>query len=317
MTSHQRIRTTLRTVFINRIFYFLKPVIPRRIQIILRRVIVKRKLRRYSSVWPILDAAAKKPEDWIGWPEGKEFAFVLTHDVESRTGHDKCTQLMMMEKKMGFVSSFNFVPERYNVDKELRDLIVSEGFEVGVHGLNHDGKLFQSKKIFSERVPKINYYLKEWNAVGFRAPAMHHNLEWINDLNIEYDLSTFDTDPFEPQSDGVKTIFPFIYKGNNKSGSSYLELPYTLVQDFTLFILMQEKDCSIWKLKLDWIVKNKGMALLNVHPDYIDFSDNRSLEKFPIKLYKDFLNHVKNNYAGKFWNALPREVAAYVKNVSH
>jgi len=45
--------------------------------------------------------------------------------------------------------------------------------------------------------------------VGFRAPAMHDNLEWISELNLEYDLSTFDTDPFEPQSDGVGTIFPF------------------------------------------------------------------------------------------------------------
>ena len=28
-------------------------------------------------------------------------------------------------------------------------------------------------------------------------------------LNIAYDASTFDTDPFEPQPDGVNTIFPF------------------------------------------------------------------------------------------------------------
>jgi len=25
---------------------------------------------------------------------------------------------------------------------------------------------------------------------------MHHNLEWIGELNVKYDLSTFDTDPF-------------------------------------------------------------------------------------------------------------------------
>ena len=38
---------------------------------------------------------------------------------------------------------------------------------------------------------------------------MLHNLEWFHDLNVKYDSSTFDTDPFEPQPDGVGTIFPF------------------------------------------------------------------------------------------------------------
>jgi hypothetical protein len=33
--------------------------------------------------------------------------------------------------------------------------------------------------------------------------------DWLHQLNIEYDLSTFDTDPFEPQPEGRHTIFPF------------------------------------------------------------------------------------------------------------
>jgi len=39
---------------------------------------------------------------------------------------------------------------------------------------------------------------------GFSLPSMHHNLEWIGELDIEYDASTFDTDPFEPQSNPAK-----------------------------------------------------------------------------------------------------------------
>ena len=198
-----------------RLFYFLKPIIPRKIQLYLRRFLGKMQLKRYKNIWPILPGSQEKPNNWSGWPEGKEFAFVLTHDVEWREGHDKCKQLLEIEKELGFKSSFNIVPERYKVDKKLRDFIVNEGFEIGVHGLKHDGKLFRSKNFFSERAIKINQYLKEWNAVGFRAPSMHHNLEWITELDIEYDLSTFDTDPFEPQSDGVGTIFPFWIEGKN------------------------------------------------------------------------------------------------------
>ncbi len=293
-----------------KIFYILKPIIPRAIQIFLRRILVRRKIGKYKNVWPILESSANKPYNWKGWPEGKQFAFVLTHDVEHQRGHDKCKQLLKVEKSLGFKSSFNFVPERYIVSPELRKYITDNGFEVGVHGLNHDGKLFRSKEIFNERVVKINNYLKEWKAQGFRAPAMHHNLEWIKELNIEYDLSTFDTDPFEPQSDGVGTIFPFWVR-ENELKNCYVELPYTLVQDFTLFILMKENNFGIWKEKLDWIVEKQGMALLNVHPDYVNFENKKLTEEFPIKYYTDFLEYVSNNYRNKYWNALPIEVAKY------
>ena len=297
---------------IKKIFYFLKPAIPRRAQLFLRKFLVKKQLRLYNNVWPILPGSELKPENWKGWPEGKEFALVLTHDIELRLGHDKCKLLLMIEKELGFKSSFNFVPERYKVDKELREFIVSEGFEVGVHGLNHDGKLFHDEKIFSERAKKINQYIKDWNAAGFRAPAMYHNLEWIGKLDIEYDLSTFDTDPFEPQPDGVGTIFPFWVRGNNIN-AGYFELPYTLVQDFTLFILMKKDSPAIWIDKLNWIAKHGGMALVNVHPDYLNFDNKRKLEQFPVKYYSDFLKFIKENYEGKYWNALPKDVASFFK----
>ena len=295
-----------------RLYYTFKPFIPRWLQLFLRRIQGQKLLKKHKNVWPILPGSEKKPENWIGWPDGKDFAIVLTHDVEWRKGHDKCKQLLEIEKKLGFKSSFNLVPERYKVDKELRDYIVNEGFEVGVHGLKHDGKLFRSRKIFSERAIKINQYLKEWNSVGFRAPAVHHKLDWITELNIEYDLSTFDTDPFEPQPDGVGTIFPFlIERENGKSG--YVEMPYTLDQDFTLFILLKKTSYKIWIDKLNWIAANGGMALINVHPDYLNFENKTESEEYPVRYYSDFLEFIKKTYEGKYWNALPRDVATYFK----
>ena len=270
--------------------------------------------RKYKDVWPILPGSEKKPGNWKGWPDGKEFAFVLTHDVELRRGHDRCRELLELEKKLGFKSSFNFVAERYKVDKELREFIVSEGFEVGIHGIKHDGKKFKNRKIFSERAKKINYYIKEWNIVGFRAPAVQHNLEWIGELDIEYDLSTFDTDPFEPQPDGVGTIYPFLVERKNGQ-PGYVELPYTLDQDFTLFILMKESSPRIWIDKLNWIAENGGMALVIIHPDYVNFNNVRKSEEYPVEFYYNFLKYVKENYEGKYWNALPREVAVYYRNM--
>ena len=199
---------------INTIYYELKPLIPREVQIFLRSKVALLKRKLYSRVWPIDQTAGKPPDGWIGWPDQKQFALVLTHDVDTARGQERCYQLMDKEEQLGFRSSFNFVPERYEVSSELRERLTERGFEVGVHGLNHDGKLFQSKRIFEQRSHEINKYLREWNAIGFRSPAMHHNLDWIHSLAIEYDLSTFDTDPFKPHADVIGTIFTFYVSQN-------------------------------------------------------------------------------------------------------
>jgi hypothetical protein len=140
---------------------------------------------------------------------------------------------------------------------------------------------------------------------------MHHNLDWIGRLEIAYDSSTFDTDPFEPQPDGVGTIFPFLVPGTAVT-KSFVELPYTLPQDFTLFVLMQERTIDIWKRKLDWIAEHGGMALMNVHPDYMCFNGEKpGLEEYEAKLYEELLSYIQQTYRGKFWNALPKNVARY------
>ena len=292
-------------------FYHIKPIIPRKLQVFFRRIIVRRRLPTVRGVWPIDEQACRTPEGWTGWKGGKKFALVLTHDVETLKGHNRCAHLMALEKGLGFRSTFNFVPELYEVSAQLRRSLKDNGFEVSVHGLKHDGKLYRSRKEFQRRATRINVYLKEWNSVGFRSPAMHHNLDWIHDLNIEWDASTFDTDPFEPQPDGVGTIFPFWIKGHSTQ-NGYVELPYTLPQDFTLFVLMKEKNIDIWKRKLDWIAECGGMALLNVHPDYINFEvKHMGFETYPSKYYEEFLQFIQSKYAGQFWNVLPKEMARF------
>jgi hypothetical protein len=219
---------------------------------------------------------------------------------------------MRLERGLGFRSSFNFVPKRYDVSPDLRKHLTDNGFEVGVHGLYHDGKYYRSREIFEERAEQINRYLSQWEAVGFRSPSMQHNLEWIHDLNIEYDASTFDTDPFEPQPDGVSTIFPFFVQHGPKD-RGYVELPYTLPQDFTLFVLLRETTIDVWKRKLDWIVKHGGMALVNTHPDYMSFRGSRRLGEYPVDYYLEFLQHVMNTYEGRYWHALPRNIARFCR----
>jgi hypothetical protein len=295
------------------LYYKLKPLIPRSLQIAVRRSVTLRKREQYLRVWPIDDSAGKAPKHWRGWPDGKEFALVLTHDVDTAKGQKKCAELAKLEMRYDFRSSFNFVPRRYSDSPELRKYLVWNGFEVGVHGLYHDGNYFRSRKTFCRRAIQINQYLKDWGAVGFRSPSMFSNPEWILDLDVEYDTSTFDTDPFEPQPDGVKTIFPFWVQGNSDR-RGYVELPYTMPQDFTLFVLMRENDIGVWKRKLDWIARKGGMVVMNTHPDYMNFNSERAgVDTYPAEQYESLLDYLRTKFSGRYWHVLPKEMARFAR----
>ena len=306
----------------NRIYYRLKPFVPHALRTAVRRRLALRLRAEVSDSWPIMPGSGRAPEDWTGWPDHKKFAVVLTHDVERLGGLQRCRQLMQLEQKLGFRSSFNFIPNgEYELPPELRRELVSHGFEVGVHDLKHDGWLFHSRHGFADKAKQINQYLQNWNASGFRSAFMLHNLEWLHDLEIDYDASTFDTDPFEPQPEGRHTIFPFwVSRGatydhpRTERNQGYVEMPYTLAQDSTLFLLLGETSIDIWTRKVDWIAAHGGMVLLNTHPDYMSMNGAApGAWEYPASLYEKLLRYIASKYEGAYWHALPREVAAHFR----
>jgi hypothetical protein len=220
--------------------------------------------------------------------------------------------LAQLEMRLGFRSSFNFVPEgEYSAPAALRTFLVDHGFEVGVHDLHHDGKLYRSRAAFEQSAQRINTYLRSWGAVGFRSAFMLHNLDWLQQLDTLYDASTFDTDPFEPQPDAAGTIFPFWVRRSATDG--YVELPYTLPQDSTMFLVLGETSIDVWKKKLDWVAARGGMALVNVHPDYMTFDGRKPAGEYPAALYGEFLTYAAARYAPDAWFALPRDVARFYR----
>jgi len=294
-------------------YYLIKPLLPRFLQILIRVKVVAYRRKKYKNLWPIDQKSSRRPVGWQGWPNGKQFALVLTHDVEGNRGIHRCLKLAELEKSLGFRSSFNFVGEDFEVCSKVMNRLRMDGFEIGLHGITHRGNLFESRKVFEKSARRINEYLQDFSIVGFRSPSMYHNMEWIHDLNVEYDSSTFDTDPFEPQSDGVGTIFPFFVPPKG-SARGYVELPYTMPQDYLSFILMKEKNIDIWRAKLDWLAEHGGMALLISHPDYMHFdTDKKFIDEYPAERYAEFLKYVKRRYEGQYWNALPKEVAALTR----
>jgi hypothetical protein len=57
------------------------------------------------------------------------------------------------------------------------------------------------------------------------------------------------------------------------------------------------------------------MALINVHPDYMNFGEEKpSLEEYPARYYEEFLRYVKNRYEGLYWHVLPKDIADFWVN---
>jgi peptidoglycan/xylan/chitin deacetylase (PgdA/CDA1 family) len=169
------------------------------------------------------------------------------------------------------------------------------GFEIGVHGLRHDGKLFRSEAGFRRRAELINEYVQELDALGFRSPLTMRNPEWMQALQIEYDLSFFDTDPCEPMPGGTMSIWPFFL-------GRFVELPYTLMQDCTLTVVLGETTPRLWLQKVEFIESYHGMVLVNTHPDYLS-------DPVTWKIYREFLEAMRHREG--YWHALPREVARW------
>jgi peptidoglycan/xylan/chitin deacetylase (PgdA/CDA1 family) len=297
--------------WMRRAYYALKPIIPRAIQILLRqRYAASQETERFPS-WPIetriLDLVAgsvrnalegndKAPLFGIApWPDGNRFAFCITHDIEWDAGLRGAIALLEVERRVGVVSSWNLVPERYPIDWSIVKELRNAGSEIGIHGLKHDGRLFQSKRIFLRRLEKIEKYAHEWGAVGFRSPSCLRNVEWMKVMRFEYDSSFPDTDPYEPQPGGCCSVWPYFL-------GPMVELPLTMPQDHTLYEILGHSDLTLWDRKADWLERVGGLVLINVHPDYIT-SEKR------LRQYEDFLRRMKQR--ASMWHALPKEVARW------
>lgn len=286
-----------------KLYYRLRPLIPVRLRQLLQRernLGINAHERWYLPAAFIHDfqsAIAREPDRLVihPWPDGFRVTAALTHDVETKAGMELVDRLAALEEQYGLRSAWNIVPYKYKVDKGLLADLKQRGHEIGVHGFNHDGRLFESPRSFERRTAPINRAIAEFGSTGFRAPMVHRNLEWLQALEIDYDASCFDFDPFQAMAGGVGGVWPFL-------AGKFVELPYTLPQDHTLLVSLGETTPRIWLEKLAYLRRLAGMALLVTHPDYLDTPQR-------LDLYREFLEHLAEQ--SDCWNALPHEIASW------
>src|SRR4029077_1970876 len=149
-----------------RIYYRIRPLLPRAGQIWLRRRFSRIQARTPFPRWPvepslhdfydfIFDLLATidgGPVPTIApWPAGRSWALVLTHDVETSLGYANIGVMRDLELAAGYRSSWNLVARRDDVEDTTVEELERLGFEVGVHGLYHDGRDLGSRELLLAR----------------------------------------------------------------------------------------------------------------------------------------------------------------------
>lgn len=276
-----------------------RPVVPQFVRRRLQHAVISRVNCRPDFIWPeFVDLVRRDEAAWSRmtsslYPDDCDAAIVLTHDVETQAGYDFIPKVIELEQRYGLRSSWNLVAKKYHLRHDVIDLIRRSGHEIGIHGYNHDGTLYYSKRRFLWRAARINEALAAYDAVGFRSPQVHRDLAWLQHLDILYDASCFDYDPYQPFPGGTGSIWPF-------TAGKFVELPYTLPQDHTLFCMLGMRDIGVWRRKTRWLVENRGMILSLTHPDYL-------MENDRLSLYEEFLAFLCD--IPRTWRCLPREMA--------
>ena len=293
-----------------RAYYRLRPVLPRPMQIALRRSYARIQARREFPRWPIepalhdlmrlvhgwLTEIAGGPVPWLSpWPEPYRWAVVLTHDVETAAGQAQIGVMRGIERELGYRSSWNFPALRYAVDESVVAALREDGNEIGVHGVHHDGRDLESLPMLESRLPAMRAAAERWGAEGFRSPATQRSWALMPRLGFAYDSSSPDSDPYEPQPGGCCSWWPFF-------NDAMVELPITMPQDHTLFTILRRDGETAWLEKSRAIRERSGMALLLTHPDYLGTPETAE----PYRRTLAALGH-----DATAWRALPRDVAAW------
>jgi len=313
--AHFRDEGRFLNTILRKAYYLLRPILSDSI----RRFIQKSHLRNWDTIrfpaWPVdftvdrihqkllalamrAQGLEKVPFIWF-WPDDKQACAIITHDVEDPPGRDSCGRLMDLDESFGFRSSFQIVPEkRYPVSKDFLSSIVNRGFEVNVHDLNHDGRLYADHSEFLRRAERINHYAREFGAQGFRSGILYRNADWYDAFDFSYDMSIPNVAHLDPQRGGCCTVMPYFI-------GKIVELPLTCTQDYILFYILSTHSIEPWKEQIALIKANHGLISFIVHPDYI-------MEPKAQGTYRALLSYLSEIRAnGQIWTPLPREVAVW------
>jgi peptidoglycan/xylan/chitin deacetylase (PgdA/CDA1 family) len=257
-----------------------------------------------------IEKLSEKKLDRKTW-NGKKYAFILTHDVDTREGLRRAKMLKKIEHKYDVPSAWYVPSKRYKLDADAIKELANHG-EVGAHDTKHDGKLNRlSRNALVERLREAKQILENVTGEkveGFRAPLLQHNVKIIKalrDARYSYDTSVPTWEPRHPNtmnSHGIGTTFPLTLEG-------VTEIPVTLPQDQQLLHVLGLSPKEVtrkWVKMIDAIKETSGLCTVLIHPDY-ELADSENLG-----LYEELLNAIA--FDNEVLVSLPRYITTLVKS---
>lgn len=223
----------------------------------------------------ILQAHAPVPPAALPlWPDGKRYAVVLNHDVDTEWGlaHPQgIAALRRIEEDLGLRSAWMVVTRLADAGQGVFADLMAAGHEIGCHGTVHDHAIaYLPPEDVRKRLAGATRFLADYDCVGFRSPSFHRSTALYAGLDgtLRYDMSMHDC--FEnnnspvPSFEGCSTCFPF-----RIAGTGVLEIPTTVAEDMVLEMAGQSPDeaaatqCAL----IAAIARRGGVANLLTHPE--------------------------------------------------
>jgi peptidoglycan/xylan/chitin deacetylase (PgdA/CDA1 family) len=242
---------------------------------------------------------------------GKKYAFILTHDVETREGLLRAKKLKKIEYKYDVPSAWYVPSKRYKLDADAIKELANRG-EVGAHDTKHDGKLNRlSRNALVERLREAKQILENITGEkveGFRAPLLQHNvriIQGLRDAGYAYDTSIPTWEPRHPntmKSHGIGTMYPLTLEG-------ITEIPVTLPQDHQLLHVLglsPKKAIRKWINVINTIKEIGGLSSILMHPDY-KLADSENL-----CIYEELLETIASDNEALV--TLPTNITTLVKS---
>ena len=297
---------------VHKAYYLVRNFLPRRLRRSMQRAYFSDWKQRPFPAWPVdftvdtllqrnlllaMRAAGRSrvPFIWF-WPCGAPSCLMLTHDVETAAGRDFTAELMALDESYGFKAAYQVIPEkRYDVSDGYVQQIRGRGNEFNIHDLNHDGRLYRKREAFLRRAEKINQYVRQYTARGFRAGSMYRIQDWYDAYEFSYDMSVPNVAHLEPKRGGCCTVFPYFV-------GKILELPLTTCQDYSVFHILSDYSLDLWKHQVSLIRNRNGLISVLAHQDYLISPRARVA-------YQEFLDYLRRRSDQEaWWTVLPGEV---------
>jgi hypothetical protein len=264
-----------------------------------------------ARTWADASRVSGQPLVAPAWPTQKRAAVVLTHDLDVAADIDRIEAVRVLERSFGVPSAFGFVPRITPPRREVLDRLTAEGCEAYVHDEAHDGRLAYQRasgieagfaRLF-DRNPWARPLLR-----GFRSGQLLMSPALMDVVSrwFDYDLSMPDVERGGPYGSvaGAGTVIPFAL-------GELIELPLTMPQDFFLEQVLHLDESAIvrtWGEKLEYIASRGGVAVVNVHPVWVN-PQRHSLWR----AYRQLLESIVSRPA--LWVTTPGAVVRYLQEL--